>query len=82
MNNYHILRIQYHGPTNHRGSRVTITSDRFKQRVTIDYDHRYSNSVDNAAAWLTERGYNLIAQGEGPRFENYLITDTFQPLKK
>jgi hypothetical protein len=81
MNNYHILRIQYHGPTNHRGSRITITSDRFKERVTIDYDHRYNNAVDIAAAWLQKQGYNLIAQGEGPRWD-YLITDTFQPLKK
>ena len=81
MNNYHILRIQYHGPTNHRGSRVTITSDRFKERVTIDYNHRYNNAVDIAAVWLKEQGYNVIAQGEGPRWD-YLITDTFQPLKK
>ena len=81
MNNYHILRIQYHGPTNHRGSRVTITSDRFKERVTIDYDHRHNNAVDIAAVWLKEQGYNVIAQGEGPRWD-YLITDTFELLKK
>jgi hypothetical protein len=81
MNNYHVLRIQYNGPTNHRGSRVTITSDRFKERVTIPYDHRYNNAVDIAAAWLEEQGYNVIAQGEGPRWD-YLITDTFKALKK
>jgi hypothetical protein len=81
MNNYHILRIQYHGPTNHRGSRVTITSDRFKQRVTIPYEYLHNNAVDNAAAWLKKQGYNVIAEGEGPRW-NYLITDTFEPLKK
>jgi len=81
MENLHVLRIQYHGPTNHRGSRVSIISDRFEQRVTIPYDYKYNHSMDIAAAYLKEQGYNVIGIAEG-KDHDYVITDTFQPLKK
>ena len=80
MQNLHVLRVQYHGPTDHRGSRVSIISDRFEQRVTIPYDHAYRHTIDIAAAYLQEHGYNVIAQAEGPAWD-YLITDTFKALK-
>ena len=78
--NYHVLAVTYNGPTNHRGSRFTIYSARFKQRVTVDLDHRYNSAMDQATQWLTSHGFELIGQGEGPAWD-YLISSTFQPLK-
>lgn len=78
--NYHVLRNQYHGATNHRGSRFSITSDRFKQRVMVDYDQAARSATEQAASWLTSRGFTIIGGGEGPRWD-YLISSTFEPIK-
>ena len=80
IQNYHILRIKYIGPTNHNGSRVKIISDRFQQSKTIDYDHRFSRITDMAEAWLKEHGFNIIGTGE-LKNEDVLISTTFEPIK-
>lgn len=83
--NFHVLRIKYLGATNTRGSRVKIISDRFKQSITIPFDHALNNPEDMAAAYLAGNAkcnvgtvpiYNIIGLADG-----YVITDTFQPLK-
>jgi hypothetical protein len=78
--NLHVLRIKYLGATNTRGSRVKITSDRFKQSVTIPFDHALNNIEDMAVAYLEHRndpnGFHIVGIAEG-----YVVTDTFQPLK-
>ena len=80
MKNFHVLRIKYLGATNFRGSRVKIISDRFKQSVTIPFDHALNNPEDMAVAFLEHRndpnGFNIIGIAEG-----YVITDTFKPLR-
>jgi hypothetical protein len=43
IKNYHALVITYLGPTNHRGSRIRIKSDRFEQAVTIPYNYEFNN---------------------------------------
>ncbi len=92
--NFHVLRVKYLSPTNYRGSRVKIISDRFKQSVTIPYDHALNNPEDMAVAYLQNKcqeckaympdrdsddcqAFNIVGMAEG-----YVITDTFQPLKK
>lgn len=82
VKNYHILKVKYIGPTNSRGSRVKITSDRFQQSVTMNYDNAYNTATDIAAAWLLRNGFTVVGKGEGPSDgHNYIITSTFKPLK-
>lgn len=78
--NYHVLKVKYMGATNYTNSRVKIISERFEQSKTIDYDHRYNSTKDNAAAWLIEHGFNVIGAGEA-KDGYYIISDTFKPLK-
>lgn len=77
MQHFHILRVKYLGATNTRGSRVKITSDRFKNSTTISYDHALNNIEDMAVSYLQKRGYHIVGIAEG-----YVITDTFKSLKE
>lgn len=51
------IRTRYHGPTDHRGSRFTATSDdaRDRRRLTVGYDYALDIDANHAAAadaWL------------------------------
>ena len=81
VKNFHVLRVTYLGPTNCKGSRVKITSDRFEQSKTLDYDYHFNNTLEIAEDWLKKNGYNITGHAEGKDCY-YVITDTFQPLKK
>jgi hypothetical protein len=77
LHTLHVIRVKYLGATNTLGSRVKITSDRFKQSITIPFDHQYNNCEDMAAAELIRRGFNVIALADC-----HVITDTFKPFKE
>lgn len=79
--NYHILKVKYYGPTNTSGSRVGIISERFEQRVTINYNYELGNSCETAIDWLEKNGFQVIGKGEG-KDHYYIITTTFEPLRK
>jgi hypothetical protein len=81
MKNYHILTVKYLGPTNYRGSRVRITSERFNQSVILSYDYQFNTAYEQAETYLTGRGFNVLGHGEGKN-TMFIITDTFEPLKK
>ncbi len=76
MTNFHVLRIKYIGPTNARGSRVKITSDRFKQSLTFGYKYELNGIEEMAVSVLEPLGFNILGVAEG-----YVISDTFEPLK-
>lgn len=80
LQNYHLIRIKYHGATNSRGSRVSMTSDRFSQRIYIDYDYTMSSIKDMAARDLERKGFEIIGAGE-LKNEYVLISTTFKPIK-
>lgn len=80
LKNTHALFIKYHGATNNGGSRVSITSDRFKERVYISYDYQYNNIYDMAQNYLESIGFNLIGISETK--DGYiLLSDTFKSIK-
>jgi hypothetical protein len=80
MKNFHIIKVKYLGPTNTKGSRVKMVSERFVSSKTISYDYKFNSAVDMAADWLTNTGFNIIGQAEGTDC-GYIITDTFEELK-
>lgn len=79
---FHLLTVKYLGPTNSRGSRVKISSDRFEDSKTIGYDHKFNGSLAQAADWCDKNGFNVVGTAEGKGPLSYVITDTFEGLTK
>ena len=80
MKNYHVIKVKYMGPTNFKGSRIKLTSDRFEHSVVIPYNYSFNNALDIAEAWLTEKGFDLVGHSCLKGFD-LVITDTFKPLR-
>lgn len=80
ITNYHILTVKYLGPTNSRGSRIKLISERFEQSHTFAYDYS-GNTLEQAIRKAQELGFNVIGTGEG-KDVYFLITDTFKPFKE
>lgn len=62
--NLHLLEVKYIGASNHKGSCTKITSQRFKDSVTLNYSHEYNSSLDQAIAYLERIGYTILGKGE------------------
>lgn len=84
MQNFHVLKIIAMGPTNTLPARVKIVSERFDESVVLNYGQDLNSntpSLERSERWLKENGFNIIGKGEGIG-HYYVITDTFEPLKK
>ena len=81
MKNFHILKVKYLSPTNYKGARVKITSERFEQSKIISYDYSKNSIKDMAIDWLEKEGFEIIGHGEGKNHD-YIVSSTFKPLKK
>lgn len=85
MQNFHLIEARYVGPTEHKGSRVILTSSRFDQFKTIPYDYSFNNTKDIAIDWLTKEGHNVVGSGEVRGHYVIVVADTngeFKPLKE
>ena len=80
MQNLHLIRVRYIGPSNTRPSRVKLISDRFGDSVTFSKGMQYRDSNEHAMAWLADHGFNVVAQAEMLR-DHALLTDTFKSLR-
>ena len=80
MKNFHVLEIKYLGPTNFLGSRVSIYSPRFQERVVIPYNYSKNSIQEMAKAFLESKGFNILGCGESKN-GMYIISDIFKPLK-
>jgi len=80
LTNFHALTIKHLGPTNFKGSRIKITSDRFSQSITLNRDYYSSSWLDQAITFLTQNWFNLIGSTEYNN-QTIILSDTFKPLK-
>lgn len=71
MKYYQVIKAQYKGPTDTRGSRVVLTDYRFNKRKTIPYNYEFDNARDIAINWLENMGHKVIGSAEAP--DHYLI---------
>ena len=80
---YHLLTVKYIGPTNTRGSRIKISSDRFDDARSFPYEHVYNGALAQALIWVQSPsgGFNVIGTAEGKGVD-YIITDTFKGVKE
>lgn len=80
--NAHLIKITFVCPTDTKGSRVKLTSQRFERdAVTIPYDHAYNNAFDIAQAWLQAHGYTIVCSGEMPNAYWAAVTE-FKTLRE
>lgn len=79
--NFHAFEVFYVGPTDHLGSRTKIVSKRFKQSVTLPYDHEFNGSREQAIAYLEGKGFVITGQAEFSPSSTLLLSSTFKPLK-
>jgi len=78
MKNYHVLTVKYLGPTDYKGSRVVIRSDRFKKSKTLSFDYT-TDTLGTAVNYLESKGFDLVGKAEGKDCY-YLISNTFETL--
>ena len=83
--NFHVLRVVYLPMTRKLLGRFKICSDRFKQSIVIDTDtltdeYPQCSLIMAVAQVLKKKGFNILGMGNGDGCD-YLITDTFEPLK-
>lgn len=73
---FHAIEVKTLPATNHRGTRVKLTSLRFKSWTIVPFGYQYSNSLDVAIATLTKDGFTIDGTAESKG--GYLIlTRTF-----
>jgi hypothetical protein len=82
MKNFHIIGVQFIGPSNSRGSRIKISSYRFGDSITVPYDYTYNSALDQASNLLKRLGYNVIGTGAFSEKHDTVVTDTFESLKQ
>jgi len=80
MQNYHLIHVKYHGATNTMGSRVSLYSERFKERVYIPFDYAMNDISEMAEKYLLDRGFEIVGQGEVMSGAT-IVTSTFEPIK-
>jgi hypothetical protein len=79
--NMHAILVKYHGPTNTRGSRVSMYSYRFNVRVSVSYDYDKRDIGEMAYNALVRRGFNIVGISEVK--EGYiLLSNTFDSIKR
>lgn len=83
MTNLHAIEVKYLGPTNTLGSRVKLTSLRFKDSVIIDYDYSKNSIVEMAINWIANNASHTIFVGSAEMPSGFiLLIDNFTPLRE
>ena len=62
-----VLEFKHLGPTDFKGARTKIIDRRFKRSVTIPYDYDYRDCGEHAWAYLSARGWPLVALSYDPQ---------------
>jgi len=61
MQNVHLIEVKYIPASRTKGSRVKFTSLRFKDSITIPYNHAYNSIDEMFLGWLKDVGSDLGA---------------------
>lgn len=79
MKNYHIIQSVYVGCTNRIGSRIKLTSHRFKHSKYIPFGGENWDAYEVTMNWFNANGFIVVGFGEGLK-GYYFICETFKPL--
>lgn len=64
MENLHLIEVIYFGPTNTKGSRIQLTSHRFKESIFLSYDYSADDIIEQAEVYLKKNGHKVVAHCE------------------
>ena len=78
IKNGRVFKIKYLGATNTKGSRIKIIDCRFKKSKTLSRSYKHISGLYDAVDYLTNKGINILYQGELNYNENILISDDFE----
>lgn len=70
-----IIRTTYHGPTDHNGSRFTVTNLRTGERKTVPYSHAARHAARDAVEKVTGVGADTLVWGGEDTKGTYWIID-------
>jgi hypothetical protein len=80
MQNLHIIKVKYIGPTDFDGTKIKLFSERFNHSIKIPFDYKFNSTIDIAIDYLSNNNYNIIGIADSKK-SYFIITDTFKPLK-
>lgn len=71
--NTRVIKVRFLGPTDTRGSRVKLIEQRYNitDSVTLSYDYRIANVLEQAVQYLKNIGINVL--GYGSDNDNYYV---------
>jgi hypothetical protein len=79
--NYHLIVVSYLGATNSRGSRMKLTSLRFNDSVTLNYDNSFRSGKEQAILYLINNGFEPMGAGyDEKKQDSIIICKTFNSL--
>jgi hypothetical protein len=90
MNNSHLIKVKFQGPTNYKGSRVylstfDLSNSRQTQKtkgLTLNYDHSFNSSEDIAIDAIQRAGLKVIGMNERGH-DSYIMCEwNFDAMKK
>jgi len=85
MKNFHILQISpIQMDAKGNPPRVRIKSQLMQQSIIIPWNNEpgeITRCTNVTIKWLESKGFDIVGNGEGNADYDYIITNTFEPLK-
>ena len=78
--NLHVFKVSFIAATDTESPKLSIYSERYKERVTIDRNQKEGEPTEQAVSFLKSKGFNILGKGEASSLF-YIISDTFNNLK-
>lgn len=78
--NLHVFKVSFIAATDTESPKLSIYSERYKERVTIDRNQKEGGPTEQAVSFLKSKGFNILGKGEASSLF-YIISNTFNNLK-
>lgn len=78
----HGIIVKFLGHTDTKGVRVKLTSKRFEESITLNYDYAVGDVQGQAEQWLIDNGFTVNSWSyDLSDTESILLVNEFKPLK-
>jgi len=82
MKNNIAIIAKYHGPTNNKGSRFSLSLPRWNnKRINCSWQYEKNHLSDQCEAWFAEKGLIVDSFAEGPN-NTYIYFVDFEQVAK
>lgn len=73
---YRAIKLKYLKPTNIKGARIKLIDERVGQSKTIEYSPNGGDTLDQAHAFLSGRGWNIVGHAEMANYSIILVDNS------